>query len=173
MEKPDGTVREVLFPAVGEGTLRELVKEAKSAGPVFRLNVHSRLVASYRGHYRRMLPPILDALEFRSNNAAHRPVIGALAVLGRYAGSAVRSYAADEDVPLEGVVPPAFEDLVVSRNGATRVDRVGYEVCVLNALRDALRRREVWVVGADRYRGPEEDLPRDFEERREAYYGAN
>lgn len=70
-------------------------------------------------------------------------------MLGRYAGSAVRSYAADEDVPLEGVVPPAFEDLVVSRNGATRVDRVGYEVCVLNALRDALRRREVWVVGAD------------------------
>lgn len=41
---------------------------------------------------------------------------------------------------------------------------------MLNALRDALRRREVWVVGADRYCDPDEDLPADFEERREAYY---
>jgi len=168
--RPEGTVREVLFPVVGEGTLKDLVKESKSAGPTFRLNVHSRLVASYRGHYRRMLPPILEALAFRSNNAAHRPVVEALSVLRRNAGSPARSYAAEEDVPLEGVVPPAWEDLVVSRNGSLRVDRVGYEVCVLNALRDALRRREVWVVGADRYRDPDEDLPQDFEERREAYY---
>ncbi|MDQ3638690.1 MAG: DUF4158 domain-containing protein, partial [Actinomycetota bacterium] len=152
--RPDGTVREVLFPAVGEGTLRDLVKEAKSAGPVFRLNVHSRLVASYRGHYRRMLPLILEALEFRSNNVAHRPVIGALSVLKRYARSPARSYASDEKVPLDGVVPSAWEDLIVSRSGSARVDRVGYEVCVLNALRHALRRREVWVVGADRYRDP-------------------
>jgi TnpA family transposase len=117
-----------------------------------------------------MLPPILQALEFRSNNAAHRPVIEALSVLERYAGSPARSYAQGEEVPLEGVVPPAWEDLVVSRNCSPRVDRVGYEVCVLGALRDALRRREVWVVGADRYRDPDEDLPQDFEERREAYY---
>ena len=169
--RPDGTVREVLFPAVGEGTLRDLVKEAKSAGPVFRLNVHSRLVASYRGHYRRMLPPILGALSFRSNNSAHRPVVEALSLLERHAGSTARSYAAGEDIPLNGVVPPAWEELVVSRNGSVRVDRVGYEVCVLNSLRDALRRREVWVVGADRYRDPEEDLPSDFEERRGDYYG--
>lgn len=170
VEHPEGTVREVLFPVVGEGTLRDLIKEAKSAGPVFRLNVHSRLVASYRGHYRRMLPPILDALEFRSNNAAHRPVIESLDLLRRYAGNAARTYDSDEEIPVEGVVPPAWEDLVLSRNGSVRVERVGYEVCVLNALREALRRREVWVVGADRHRDPEEDLPQDFEERRESYY---
>ena len=170
VEHPEGTVREVLFPVVGEGTLRDLIKESKSAGPVFRLNVHSRLVASYRGHYRKMLPPILDALEFRSNNAAHRPVVESLDLLRRYAGSPARTYAPDEEVPVGGVVPPAWEDLVLFRNGSVRVERVGYEVCVLNALRETLRRREVWVVGADRHRDPEEDLPQDFDERRESYY---
>jgi len=60
--------------------------------------------------------------------------------------------------------------LTTDKRGRERVDRVGYEVCVLNALRDALRRREVWVMGADRYRDPDEDLPQDFEERRGAYY---
>jgi hypothetical protein len=34
------------------------------------------------------------------------------------------------------------------------VERVPYELCVLIALREALRRREVWVEGAGRWRDP-------------------
>src|SRR3546814_5280464 len=30
--------------------------------------------------------------------------------------------------------------------------------------------KEIWVVGADRYRNPDDDLPKDFEIRRDAYY---
>jgi TnpA family transposase len=43
---------------------------------------------------------------------------------------------------------------------------------VLAALRDAIRRREIWVVGALRWRDPEGDLPQDFEENRDFHYGA-
>lgn len=172
VENPEGSVREVLYPVVGEQTLKELVKEYKGSGPAFRLNVHARLSSSYRGHYRRMLAPVLDALEFRSDDAAHRPVIGALELLRRHAGSTAKTYPAGEEVPIDGVVPPGWRFLVVGedeRRGG-RVDRVGYEVCALKALREALRCREVWVVGADRYRDPDEDLPKDFDERREDYY---
>lgn len=41
---------------------------------------------------------------------------------------------------------------------------------MLTALRERLRCEEIWVVGADRYRNPDEDLPQDFEERRVEYY---
>ena len=172
VENPEGTVREVLYPVIGEQTLKDLVKEYKSSGPAFRLNVHARLSSSYRGHYRRMLAPLLETLEFRSNNAAHRPVIEALHLLRRYAGSTAKSYPTDEMIPIEGVVPPGWRFLVVRQDesGRERVDRVGYEVCALKALREALRSREVWVVGANRYRDPDEDLPKDFDERREDYY---
>ncbi len=50
--------------------------------------------------------------------------------------------------------------------------RISYEVCVLQALRAQLRCKEIWVVGADRYRNPDEDLPADFDEQRSAYYEA-
>jgi hypothetical protein len=69
VEHPDGIVREVVYPVVGEETLRDLVAEFRSTGPAYRLNVQAYLRASYRHHYRRMLPAILEALEFRSNNA--------------------------------------------------------------------------------------------------------
>ena len=58
------------------------------------------------------------------------------------------------------------------RNGSVRIDRAVYELCVLGALRDGLRSKEIWGVGADCYRNPDEDLPQDFDERRERYYGA-
>ena len=51
-----------------------------------------------------------------------------------------------------------------------KVNRVAYEICVLKALREQLRCREIWVVGSRRYRDPEEDLPQDFEERKAAYF---
>ena len=35
-----------------------------------------------------------------------------------------------------------------------------------------LRCKEIWVVGADRYRNPDDDLPADFEAQREPYYQA-
>jgi len=50
------------------------------------------------------------------------------------------------------------------------VNRISYELCVLTQLRDRIRSKEIWVVGADRYRNPDDDLPRDFEIRRDAYY---
>jgi hypothetical protein len=38
--------------------------------------------------------------------------------------------------------------------------------------RPQLRCKEIWVDGANRFRNPEEDLPKDFEEKREENYKA-
>ena len=80
----------------------------------------------------------------------------------------------EESVPLDGVVPIAWRDAVIERDaqGRTRVNRITYEICVLQALREQLRCKEIWVGGADRYRNPDEDLPADFEARRDEHYAA-
>lgn len=155
VEQPDDLVRNVVYPAAGgEQTLRDLVREYKASGPAYRLHVQTRLRASYRSHYRRALPALLDALEFRSNNVAHQPIIEALALLKRYATSKARLFEPQEQVPLDEVVPPGWLDTVVrpDARGRQRIDRINYEICVLQTLREKLRCREVWVVGADRYR---------------------
>ena len=102
LAKPDDAVREVVFPAVsdGEQTLRELVHEFKTKGPVYRRTVQTTLRASYTGHYRRGLIALLDVLEFRSSNTAHRPVIDALTLIRRYAKTANLTY-----YPLGETVP--------------------------------------------------------------------
>ena len=76
----------------------------------------------------------------------------ALALLAWYADrpGPQRHYAGGERVPVDGVVPEAWRDAVIDEQG--RVARIPYELCALAALRDALRRREIWVVGAGRWR---------------------
>jgi TnpA family transposase len=174
LEKPDGIVRNVVFPVVGEQTLRDLVKEAKATGPTYRTTLRTVIRNSYKGHYRRMVPQILQRLEFRSNNEHHRPVLSALDLLKRYADSRLQTFPAEEVVPIDDIVRGLWRDAVVEKDaeGRQRINRITYEICVLEALREKLRCKEVWVVGADRYRNPDEDLPADFEAQRIAYYQA-
>ena len=172
---PDGSVREVIYPAAGgEQTLQDLVREAKAQGRTYRQQVHTVMRASYSNHYRRMVPQILEVLEFRSNNEVHRPLMRALDLLKRYAASTQLTYAATDDVPLDGVVRSVWRDLVVKRDkdGVERVNRINYELCVLQTLREQLRCKELWVVGASRFRNPDDDLPADFPVHRDTYYAA-
>ncbi|EQD64967.1 transposase Tn3 family protein, partial [mine drainage metagenome] len=146
VDYPEGVVQEVLYPVVGEQTLRDLVKEFKSSGPMFRTVVHTVMRASYSSHYRRMLPLLLDALPFRCNNDAYRPIMTALALLEASRGQRFQYFALDS-VPIEGVIKPKWLEIVTEKDkqGKPRINRINYEICVLQSLRDALRSKEIWV----------------------------
>ncbi|SCG16450.1 Transposase and inactivated derivatives, TnpA family [Micromonospora echinofusca] len=169
---PDGIVRDVVYPAVGEQTLKDLVAEAKATESRRRQRVRTVLASSYSHHYRTMLPKLLDALTFRCNNTAYRPVMDALEVLHRYKDRDGRltHYDRADRVPLDGVVKADWRPAVVDDRG--RVERIPYELCALQALRDAVRRREIWVEGARAWRNPETDLPVDFDLHRDVHYTA-
>jgi len=173
---PDEAVRDVVFPAVagGEQTLRELVHEYKTKGPVYRRTVQTTLKASYSHHYRRGLIELLSVLEFRSNNATHRPVLDALELIKRHADARLTYYPAGEVVPTHKDLLGDWAPLVFHDAGKSgrRVLRGVYEVCTFQALRERLRCKEIWVVGADTWRNPDEDLPADFEARRVEHYAA-
>ena len=107
-------------------------------------------------------------------NAQHQPILEALDLLRQYAGRKQRFYGAEDEVPLDGVIPRAERSRVVEQTpqGQTRVHRVKYEIAVLQGLRERLRCKEIWVPGAQRYRNPDDDLPPDFPTQRPTYYQA-
>lgn len=164
---PDGTVRNVIFPVAGETKLKAIVAEYKSRG-AWEQRIHHTMRGSYASHYRRMLPPLLEVLEFRSNNAAHRPVLDALAWIRRARREGRRFLSIGDGVPVDGVVPAKWRGFMIA--GGRRINLIDYELCVLQALRERIRAKEIWVVGADRHRNPDDDLPKDFDCRRAEYY---
>ena len=173
LESPDKTVRAGIFPVMSEEKCKAILKEYQAKGE-YQEQVYQRMRSSYRDHYRRMVPLLVNMLDVRSNNTMHRPVADALTLVKRYAGTSGVYFPASETVPLVGVVRPMWRDLVQEKDkeGETRINRVNYELCVLDALHEKLRSRELWVVGANKYRNPDDDLPKDFEEKRTEYYEA-
>src|SRR5256714_4949953 len=170
---PEKTIRAGIFSAVSEEQCKAIVKEYKAKGS-YQQQVYLKMRSSYRDHYRRMVPRLLNMLDVRSSNSMHQPVVRALILFKRYAGPPGIFYPLDEEGPIEGVVRPMWQEVVVEKDkdGEQRINRVNYELCVLEALREGLRCRELWIVGANKYRNPDDDLPKDFEEKRKEYYAA-
>src|SRR5579884_990192 len=170
---PEKTIRAGIYPVMSEEKCKAILKEYQAKGE-YQEQVYQRMRASYRDHYRRMVPLLVNMLDVRSNNTAHRPVVDALTLVKRYAGTPGVYYPVDETVPITGVVRPMWRDLVLEKDkeGEQRVNRVNYELCVLDALQEKLRSRELWVVGANKYRNPDDDLPKDFDDKRTEYYQA-
>lgn len=167
VETPDGIVSDVIFPEAPVQWLQTLIKEVETnAG--YTSKVKATLHKSYRHHYRRMLPLLLNNLEFRCTNTQYQPLLQAIDLVTSLLDDKKAVFPQGMDVPLKGIVPPSWMPLVID-DGA--INRAAYEICVLKALREQLRCREIWVVGSRRYRDPEEDLPQDFAERKAYYYG--
>jgi TnpA family transposase len=168
--QPDGVVRDVIYPVVGEKTLEDIIHEAEAAEN-YEHRVKWVTRASYSHHYRRIVPALLEVLSFRCNNDVHRPVMDALALLEKYRDRRTTVFPASAKVPLDGVVSDHWRELVQDDQGGA-INRISYEWCVLTTLREKLRCKEVWVEGARRFRNPDHDLPQDFDLRRDEYYAA-
>jgi len=178
---PEGIIKEVVYPVVKPETLQEIIEEAESTKS-YKEQIYTFMRASYGSHYRRMLAPILQTISFESNNTLHQPVLKALKILNKYLDSTSIYYPTKQHIPIKGVIKPGWQEIIVEKFEKTskggkkrvqeRVNRINYEIAVLKALREGLRCKEIWVNGANRYCNPDEDLPTDFDQKKDEYYSA-
>lgn len=110
-------------------------------------------------------------MTFCSGNSRHHPVLDALDWLKEHDNCTQQYIRLDNSIPMEGVIQPKWHDIVIKEHqGEKRINRINEEICVMQTLRNRLHSKEIWVVGADRYRNPDDDLPQDFDANRENYY---
>jgi TnpA family transposase len=173
VDRPEGIISDVIYPVADEGTLKQIIKEHETAD-TYNVALKQTARRSYARHYRQMVPPLFRVLAFRSDNEALQPLLRAIELIQHYVDMTCTYYHDEDDVPLADVVSAAWlgEVVNVSKSGKQRINRISYEMCVFQTLREQLRCRAVWVVGANRYRNPDDDLPADFNNKRELYYEA-
>jgi hypothetical protein len=116
LDHPDSPVKDVVYPIASQATLRDLVREFKATGPAYRQQLHTVMRTAYRSHYRAMLIRLLGTLEFRSGNELHRPVLDALAIVKKYAGSRLQVYPFEESVPVTGIVRGPWLETVLEQS---------------------------------------------------------
>ena len=171
IENPDGTVRDVIFSVVSEQTLRDLVNEFKNSGPYYAKKVNDAACSAYSRHWRRMVPRLLNTLDFRSNNENHQPIIRALDIWKRN-GKLTKTDL--KKLPIDEIVKPSDRHLMFKPglDGKPEFDPMACELRILNTLRTGLRSKEIWEPNASKYQNPDKDLPQDFDNNRHEYYKA-
>jgi hypothetical protein len=95
-----------------EETFQHLVAEFRASYPQLRLMHQTIMERKFARHYRRMLPMLLENLQFQSNNR-FQPVIDALALIQKYFHTHHEYFA--EQVPLDGIVTPKWHEKVFDR----------------------------------------------------------
>ncbi|MCP4285211.1 MAG: Tn3 family transposase, partial [Gammaproteobacteria bacterium] len=106
-------------------------------------NYHQELVDRYK-KVRRFLPTLLKTIRFHTTPSG-QSVLDALQFLAGIEGHRKPDM---QKAPL-GVVSPAWRRLVIDKTG--NVDRSAYTLCTLEMLQDGLRRRDLFVIGSDRW----------------------
>ena len=173
LAQPEGTVQDVIYPVANETQLETVVETLGEGSKSFKERLHAKMRRSYTRYYRRLLPLILKALAFRSDSLNLQPLLEAIKLLKASAElPSAQPYPAEIDVPMEGVLSVEWQEsvMVTGKRGEPEIDRASYELGVLRTVREKLRCKELWVEGAKRYRNPDDDLPQDFEAKREQYY---
>jgi len=172
LQNPEELIKDAIYPIATPELLHNILKDLNHQGATYREKVFTVMKSSYSKHYRRMVPEILRVLEFKSNNISHQPIIDALALVKTKHNLKKKYMTFTETIPFEGVIKPSWREIVLENDEKKGkiIDKIKYEILVLKALRSKLRCKEVWVVGADRYRNPDEDLPMDFYQKKQYYY---
>ncbi|MGB3788983.1 MAG: Tn3 family transposase [Phormidesmis sp.] len=173
LSDPEGTVKDVIYPVANETQLETVVENLGEGGKSFKERFHAKMRRSYTRYYRRLLPLILKALEFRSDSLNLKPLLAAIELLQASAElPSAKPYPEETEVPMDGVLSAEWQEsvMVSGKRGEPEIDRASYELGVLRTVREKLRCKELWVEGAKRYRNPDDDLPQDFEAKREQYY---
>ncbi|KTD53859.1 Tn3 family transposase [Legionella sp. PATHC038] len=168
LEQPDATIRDKIFPIVGQDKLKNIIDEYKKKGPKYQSLLHQQIRSSYATYYRRMVQPLLENIVFRSNNSEHQPILDALALIKKYFDSNKTYFPDNEEVPLD-CLPDKWKKRIIDPTSG-KIKRICYEVYVLKKLADRIRCREIWIESSFKHRNPDEDLPNNFEEDKEVYF---
>ena len=105
VEQPKGIIEEIIYPIASQDTLKELIKELKSKGTTsYHKKIHYIIRDSYSCHYRRMLPEILQRLEFRSNNDYHKPIIEGLSLIKSSIDEKHRYFTIEEESKIDSLL---------------------------------------------------------------------
>ena len=169
---PDGIIKEVIYPKVGKDKLNDIIKELDYKGKWYQNQVQMKIRSLYSHASRKILLTLLDAFAFKTNIHDSKPLLEAIELIKRYRDKPMKYYPDPAVVPIKQAIPNEWLSMVAEtdNNNVTKINCINYEIAVLEELRRQLRCKIIWIEGASRYRNPNDDLPKDFEERREYYY---
>ena len=164
----DRVIKDVIFEVVPKEDLESINFSLLKENITYEGVVYGKARKSYVHHYRQILKPVLELLDFHTNNKHDEKIIEGLRIIKNHLSDKSVYFPKDLSIPVNKVIKKCYRHFIVNDDG--RVNRANYELALLYSLKDKLKVKEVWVGNSYKYSNPEEDLPQDFETKKEHYF---
>ncbi|MBT6206422.1 MAG: Tn3 family transposase, partial [Francisellaceae bacterium] len=169
-DNPKGVIEDKVYPDVPRDLLLELIKDLGQRGKWYQNQIRDKIHSNYAHGNRTILLPLLQLFDFKEDHATYQPILAAITFINQHWNASINEYYT-ETPPLEGIIPSAWHSMVVTETeGIIHVNKYNYEIAVLEQLKTFIGFKAIWINGAYRFRNPNEDIPKDFEQNREYYY---
>jgi len=177
LNNPEGIIQDKIYPEVSESTLKNLVQELGNKGKWYDTQVNNKIRSLYSHASRKPLLALLSAFDLKTNLNQSKRILAALEVINRYKDIKGKYFPNTDEIPIENIIPNEWVHLVVenvedtdAKKLSLKINRMSYEIAVLQALCRQISCKMIWIEGAYRYQNPDKELPQDFDENRAYYY---
>ena len=175
LQNPEGVIQEKIYPEVSKETLSNVVHDLDHKGKWYNNQVNTKIRSLYSHASRKTLLILFDSFQFKTNLPESKLLLDALETIKKYRHSKDKCYPKSVTMTIDKLISKDWLHLILdvqSNDGEniTQINRINYEIAVLQILCKQLNCKMIWVEGASRYQNPDKELPQDFDERREYYY---
>ena len=169
INKPDGIIKEDIYPQVGGLEKLEQAKLSKESKETTRQHLeYKHLSKLYIHHHRTNIFLMLRHLDMQSNHN-NNTLDSILYIIDKLEDENHQAlyYPSETQMPMEGIVSATESGVINTSEGNTI--RLYYELAVLKKLRKEIRCKNIWIKNSLKYSDPEKDFPPDFYNRKDYY----
>jgi TnpA family transposase len=165
---PKEIIENAVYPTISQETINEII-ETRDFARKAKKKIREATIKRYANSYRKTIFNILDHIELNSKNVIF---LDSLKLIQQYRDTKSKYYPLEQVVPLDGLISRQEQRSITESDADNnkRILKKDYECSVFKVLRLKLRHKEVWIKNSLKYRDPEDDLPKDFNERSEEYF---
>lgn len=168
LKYPKESIEDKIYTGIGGKEVLESSKASRSSFRHAYKGLEYKYMSSlYVHHHRKYILAILNSIKITTNSDA--PKLAAIQYI--LDNSQNKDYDVAEFLKNNSnQVGIQSADLKVIKEQSTTKERnTYYEIAILSSFKKNLRCKNIWVKGAFKYSDPDEDMPKDFNQRRKYY----
>ena len=170
VNNPKSIIEDKIYPEVPKSTLEELITDLQQRGKWYQQQVQKKIRLKYIHGGRATILDILKTFLLKEDNPNYQPILKAIAFINEHRDES-DSECYKKSPPIEDVISANWHQMVVQTDdGVNRINKYNYELAVLEKLKSLLTFKAIWIKRSYRYRNPAEDIPKDFDQKRNDYY---
>ena len=169
VENPDHSIKDKIYEAVSKEKLLEVINDLKHRGKWYEQQIQTKIHSNYAHGSRIVLLAILKTLLLKEDHKDYKPILEAIDFIKKFANeSNSENYLTTP--PIKNVISSDWESMVVIKTKKKEVtNKYNYEIAVLEKLKELLVYKAIWIENSYRYRNPNDDMPKDYDAKKEEY----